>query len=67
MDSRCKPYTSGYIGAGDTETFIAEFDMSLGQDVRGEYSVSEPTVTDQRVVTKHKTVYKLIIEILIYG
>lgn len=59
--------TSGYIGAGDTETFIAEFDTSLGQDVRGEYSVSEPTVIDQRVVTKHKTVYKSIIEILIYG
>jgi len=59
--------TSGYIGAGNTQTFIAEFDTSLGQDVRAEYSVSEPTVIDQRVVTKHKTVHKSIIEILIYG
>lgn len=59
--------TSGYIGAGNTETFIAEFDTSLGQDVRAEYSVSEPTVIDQRVVTKHKTVHKSIIELLIYG
>ena len=59
--------TSGYIGAGNTETFIAEFDTSLGQDVRAEYSVSEPTVIDQRLVTKHKTVYKSIIELLLYG
>ena len=59
--------TSGYIGAGNTENFIAEFDTSLGQDVRAEYSVSEPTVIDQRVVTKHRTVYKSIIELLIYG
>jgi len=59
--------TSGYIGAGGTETFKAEFDTRLGQDVRGEYSVSAPTVIDQRLVTKHKTIYKSIIEILIYG
>jgi len=59
--------TSGYVGAGNTESFIAEFDTSLGQDVRAEYSVSEPTVIDQRVVTKHRTVYKSIIELLIYG
>lgn len=59
--------TSGYIGVGNSETFTAEFDTSLGQDVRLEYSVSEPTVIDQRVVTKHKTVYKSVIELLIYG
>jgi len=59
--------TSGYIGAGNTEDFVAEFDTSFGQDVRAEYSVSEPTVIDQRVVTKHKTVYKSIIELLFYG
>lgn len=58
---------SGYIGAGNTETFVAEFDTSLGQDVRAEYSVTAPTVIDQRVVTKRKTVYKSIIELLIYG
>jgi hypothetical protein len=58
--------TSEYLSAGETKTFRAEFDTSLGQDVRGEYSVSAPTVIDQKVVTKHKTVYKSIIEILVY-
>jgi len=58
---------SEYIAAGATKTLKAEFDTKLGQDVRGEYSVSAPTVIDQRIVTKHKTVYKSIIEILIYG
>jgi hypothetical protein len=58
--------TSAYIGAGNTQNFVAEFDTSLGQDVRAEYSVSAPTVVDQRVVTKHKTVYKSIIELLVY-
>lgn len=59
--------TSEYLSAGETKTFRAEFDTQWLQDVRGEYTVSAPTVTDQRVVTKHKTVYKSIIEILIYG
>lgn len=59
--------TSEYLAPGETKTFRAEFDTQLGQDVRGEYTVSAPTVIDQRVVTKHKTVYKSIIEILIYG
>ena len=59
--------TSEYLSAGETKTFRAEFDTSLGQDVRGEYTVSAPTVIDQQVVTKHKTVHKSIIEILIYG
>ena len=59
--------TSGYIGAGNTESFIAEFDTQWLQDVRGEYTVSAPTVIDERVVTKHKTVYKSVIELLIYG
>jgi hypothetical protein len=58
--------TSGYIGAGSTQNFVAEFDTSLGQDVRAEYTVSAPTVIDQKVVTKHKTVYKSIIELLVY-
>lgn len=59
--------TNEHVGAGDTKTFTAEFDTFLGQDVRGEYSVLPPTVIDQKVVTKHKTVYKSIIELLIYG
>ncbi|MEM3551797.1 MAG: hypothetical protein QXV01_11995 [Candidatus Bathyarchaeia archaeon] len=59
--------TSEYLAPGETKAFKAEFDTQWLQDVRGEYSVSAPTVIDQRVVTKHKTVYKSIIEILIYG
>lgn len=59
--------TSGYIAPGDTETFMADFDTQWLQDVRGEYTVSAPTVIDERVVIKHKTVYKSIIAILIYG
>jgi hypothetical protein len=58
--------TSNYLGAGETKTFRAEFDTNLGQDVRGEYTVTDPTIIDQRVVTKHRTVYKSIIELLIY-
>jgi hypothetical protein len=58
--------TSGYIGAGNTQNFVAEFDTSLGQDMRAEYSVSAPTVIDQRVVIKHKTVYKSIVELLVH-
>jgi hypothetical protein len=58
--------TSAYVGAGQTSNFVAEFDTSLGQDVRAEHSVSAPTVIDNRVVTKHKTVYKSIIELVFY-
>jgi hypothetical protein len=58
--------TSAFVGSGETYTFTAEFDTQWLQDVRGEYSVSAPTVIDTRVVTKYKTVYKSIIELLIY-
>jgi len=58
--------TSAYVGAGQTSNFVAEFDTSLGQDVRAEYTVSAPSVIDNRVVTKHKTVYKSIIELMFY-
>lgn len=64
-----------HIASGATEVFTAEFDTRLGQDVRGEYPVSAPkvmderlvekTVTDERLVTKERTVYKSIAEILI--
>lgn len=59
--------TNEYLSAGQTKTFRAEFDTQFLQDVRGEYTVSAPTVIDERVVTKQKTVYKSIIELLIYG
>ena len=57
--------TSAYIGAGATQNFVAEFDTSLGQDVRAEYTVSAPTVIDEKVVTNHRTVYKSIIDLLV--
>jgi hypothetical protein len=57
--------TDGYISAGGTQSFTAEFDTALLQDVRAEYSVSAPTVIDQRVVTKTRTVYKSPIDLLI--
>jgi len=56
-----------YIGAGNTVTSNADFDTQWLQDVRGEYSVTAPTVIDQRVVTKTRTVYKSPIELLFYG
>ena len=54
-----------YIGAGNTVTSTADFDTQWLQDVRGEYSITAPTVIDQRVVTKHRTVYKSPIDMLI--
>jgi hypothetical protein len=59
--------TDGYIAAGGTQSFIAEFDTAFLQDVRAEYSVSAPTVIDERIVTKTRTVYKSPIQMLIYG
>lgn len=60
--------TSEYLAAGQTKTFREEFDTQWLQDVRGEYTVSAPTVTDERLVTKerilYKTVYKSIIQLL---
>lgn len=58
--------TGEYLAAGQSKTFSAEFDTQGLQGVRGGYSVSAPTVIDKRVVTKYKTVYKSIIELLIY-
>jgi hypothetical protein len=59
--------TDGYIAAGGTQSFIAEFDTAFLQDVRAEYSVTAPTVIDERVVTKTRTVYKSPIQMLMYG
>ena len=57
--------TSDYLAPGDTKTSKAEFDTKLGQDVRGNYSVSSPTVIDHRVETETKTVYRSAIDIII--
>ena len=59
--------TGEYLAAGESKTFRAEFDTEGLQDVYGGFSVSAPTIIDRRVVMRHKTVYKSIIEILIYG
>jgi len=59
--------TGEYFSAGQNKTFRAEFDTQGLQDVDSGYSISAPTVIDKRVVTKYKTIFKSIIEILIYG
>jgi len=59
--------TGEYLSAGQNKTFRAEFDTQGLQDVHSGYSVSAPTIIDKRVVTRHRTVYKSIIELLIYG
>jgi len=57
---------SFYLGAGSSYTSTATFDTKMGQDTQGTYSVTPPTITDERIVTKYRTVYKSIIELLIY-
>ena len=57
---------SAYVGPGGSHSFAAQFDTAMGQDVRGEYTVTAPTVIDNHVVTKHRTDYKSIIELLFY-
>ena len=58
---------SFYLGPGDSYTSTTTFDTSWGQDTLGSYDVTSPTVIDTRLVEKTKTVYKSIIEIIIYG
>jgi len=59
--------TGEYLAAGESKTVRAEFDTEGLQDVSGGFSLSAPTVIDRRVVTRHRTVYKSLIEILLYG
>lgn len=49
---------SFYIGAGESYTSTVKFDTKWGQDTIGSYSVTSPTIIDQRLVTKHRTVTK---------
>ena len=58
--------TGEYLSAGQNKTFRTEFDTQGLQGVLGGYSVSAPTVIDKRVATRSKTVYKSIIELLLY-
>ena len=57
---------SAYVGPGGSHSFAAQFDTAMGQDVRGEYTVTAPTVIDNHVVIKHRTDYKSIVELLFY-
>jgi len=57
--------TSDYLAPGETKISKAEFDTRLGQDVRGSYSVSPPTIIDHRVETETKTVYRSVVDIII--
>jgi len=58
---------SFFLSAGASHTSTATFDTTMGQDTLGSYSVTAPTITDEQLVTKHRTVYKSIIELLVYG
>lgn len=55
------------LDAGASYTSTATFDTRMGQDTLGTYSVTAPTIIDEQLVTKYRTVYKSIIELLIYG
>ena len=57
---------SFYLGAGASQTSTATFDTKWGQDTKGTYSVTPPTVVDEQLVTKHRTIYKSIAELLVY-
>jgi len=67
VDATYEKITRDYIAPGETKTFNAELDIRLGQDVRQGFSVLPPKVIDKRVVTKHETIYKSIIGILLHG
>ena len=54
------------LGAGGSHTSTATFDTRMGQDTLGTYSVTAPIVIDEQLVTKYRTVYKSIVELLIY-
>lgn len=58
---------SFYLGEGQSHTSTATFDTKWGQDTKGKYSVTAPTVIDEKMVTEHRTVYKSIIELIIYS
>jgi hypothetical protein len=59
----------GYIDShslmpGETHVFSAWWDTDLGQDVRGNYIVTPSTVIDRRLVTRYRTEYKSIFQII---
>lgn len=57
---------SFYLNAGASHTSTATFDTRWGQDTKGTYPATAPTIVDEHLVTKHKTTYKSIIELLAY-
>jgi len=55
-----------YIAPGETATLRVEFDTKLGQQVdHVSYEIEAPTIIDTRLVTKYKTVYKSLLELLL--
>ena len=58
---------SFYLNAGASHTSTATFDTSMGQDTLGTFFATAPTIIDEQTVQKHRTVYKSIFELLIYG
>ena len=59
--------TTVHIPAGTTRTLRAEFDTHYGQEVRGEVSVTPPTTSDQRLVTRYRRAYRSVLGILLSG
>jgi len=57
---------SVYIQPGSTQTIRAEFNTVIGQDVRGEHAINSPSLIDQRMVIKKRTVYRSLLDILLY-
>jgi len=52
---------TAFIGPGQTVTFSSEFDTAVGQDVRGEYEVTPPSMIDKRLVEK-KVIEERLVE-----
>ena len=57
---------SAYIQPGSSQAIRVEFDTSLGQDVRGEHTINPPSVIDQRIVVKKRTINRSLVDILLY-
>ena len=58
---------SFFLSAGTSYTSTAMFDTELFQDTKGSYRVIQPTITDERLVTKHKVNYISLAYLIIYG
>lgn len=57
---------TNYIGPGQTYVSFAKFDTKLGQDTRGQYSITAPSIIDTRLVEKSNTVYRSLISFILH-